>query len=193
MSTLEEMLAHEIGPATDVAPAEHEPPAQREGGGLVYGPTFVRFVVDRFAAVEQLMARMLAKRENLPQEGQRFVASGNTDSSGNATIIIFDTNPGQKFALHRMYVHAEGKTWISPSQTSGEILVRVDGVPWDGGGLASGQSPGQLPAVFTASRLAAVEAQDGERMDVTINVGPTNTQIICRCMGVLSGVYGDDR
>lgn len=179
-----------VGAGGAIAPP---PPlgAEDPGQNPAFGPNFVRFTIGRFAAVEQGLARLIDVLSRRPQEGWRFVTDGNTDGSGNVTIKVFDASPNQKFALHRLYIHAEGKTWASPYTGAGEILILVNGVPWDGASLVA--NSGQLPAVFTASRLAAVEAQDGETLSVKIVGGPASTRIECRCQGVLSTVHGDDR
>lgn len=180
------------GASTVTPPAPHGPEGPADG--IQYGPSFVRFVVDRFAAVEQIMSRLLQRNMNAAHEGWRFVKSSNTDASGNmagsTALIIFESEPGQKFALHRLYVHAQGYSWKSPYTGSAELLVCVNDVPWAGLSLTSGQ--GALPAVFTAGRLQGVEVQDGERLTLEIKTGPVSTRIEARCLGVLTTVAGDD-
>lgn len=178
-----------IGPATGAPPAN--PPGVEDPGQVFkYGPNFVRFVVDRFAFVEQTLARILQVAAMRDREGQRFLSGGQTDGSGNVTIEIFRTAPGQKFVAHRVYVHAQGYTWAVPYTGAGEVLLEVDGQPWSGASLVSGS--GQLPCYFTSGRLHAVEAQAGEVMQLQINGGPASTRIEVRTLGVLATVYGDD-
>jgi len=186
-------MRSEIGAGpTNVEPAEVET-TYSDTGGLEYGPSFVRFVVDRFAAVEQMFGRLLEKLQPRTREGWRFVKSGQTDADGNATIIIFESEPMQKYALHRMYVHAGGYTWSAPYTGGGEALINVNDSPWDGVSFTN-TTPGYsaLPCVFTASRLQAVEVQDGERLTLQIKSGPHSTRIEVRCVGVLTDVHGDD-
>lgn len=166
------------------------PPANAPGSedpGLVfrYGPNFVRFVVDRFAFVEHALSKMLQRAEiTREREGQRFFSAGNTDSSGNVEIELFRAQPGQKFNLHRCYVAASGFTIAAPSTACG-LQVNIDGSPWSA-------FYGPLPAVFSAGRLHAPEAQDGERLTVQILGGPASTRISLHSLGVLGTVYGDD-
>jgi hypothetical protein len=181
----------EIGAATETPPAPAGGFAD-PGDIYAYGPHFVRYVTDEFNLMRKAMATILAQRaQRRQEEGHRIIASGQTDASGNATIDIVDLAPGQKFVLHRLYVHAAGYTWEAPFTGSGELLIQTNGMPWSGVSLVSGA--GQLPCYFSSGRLAAVEAQDGERLELKVNLGPVSTRIECRGSGVLTTVYGDDR
>lgn len=193
---------HEIGAGPTATP----PQRQQSGspGSLEpYGPAWVGFVTERFQALEVAMAGILDVLRLRPQEGFRVVASGQTDGSGNARIPLFNTAPGQSFALHRLYVHAEGFNFTAPyNGGSGRIEIGIgpQGAlstqgsveAWDGASLVANAAGGtSLPTVFTASRLQAIEAQDGEVLAVNITGGPTNTRIECRAMGVLGTIYSD--
>lgn len=181
----------EIGPSTATPPAEH---GENDPGNIYrFGPNFVRFVTDRFAAIEQMLARHLDIQSRRPKEGWRFLLTGNTDASGNARITIFSTSPGQKYIVHRLYVHAVGYSWHAPFTAAlGELTLDVDRIPWSGYSLASGT--GQIPAYFTSGRLSAVEAQDGETISLNVVGTATlaNVQLEVRVAGVLSNVHAGD-
>ena len=179
----------EIGASTATPPAVH---GESDPGDIYrYGPNFVRFVHDRFAAVEVMLARYLdVMQRDREVEGQRFYASGQTDNTGALTLEIFTANPGQKFTLHRCYVHADGYTWAAPYTGAGSVELQADSAPWAGISLVNGS--GQIPTVFSAGRLSAVEAQDGEKLAVVIVGGPVSTHVNVRGTGVLSSLAGND-
>lgn len=186
----------EIGAGTAARPPGRAAGDAQPGDVYRYGPHFVDFVTDRFASVERALATLLAERERrLEREGFRKVVGGNTDGSGNATVTVFELAPNQKFALHRLVVEAAGYTFASPFNGAGAYLeVIVNGAVWDGVSLVAAAAGGSsLPCVFTASRLQAVEAQDGETLAVKVFSGPASTQLSVRALGVLTTVFGDDR
>lgn len=157
------------------------------GDVYLYGPNFVSFVQQRFAKVEQLLAGALDVLRRTPLEGQRFLGTGNLDSSGNGKVEVFVAAPNQKFVVHRLYIHAQTYSWPAPfTDPAGEVLLLVNDKPWDGYSLVSGQ--GALPAVFTAGRLAGLEIQDGESLRVQFKSGPRSLPVECRVAGVLSNV-----
>ena len=181
------------GASTATPPAEHGP--EDPGLNPEFGPNFVRFITGRFMHVERLMAGVLDVLSRRPQEGFRLVRSGNTDANGNLTLLLCELAPGQKYALHRVYVEAVGYTWAAPyidAAVHAYLTLNLNDAAWDGGGLGTGQTPGRLPCVFTAGRLYAVEAQDGERLTLQIVSGPASTMITARCQGVLENVHQRD-
>lgn len=192
---LDELLHPEQpGQPEEIGPATARPPAKAGGSSdpgdiYAFGPNFVSFVTERFAAVEHLLASALSVRgRRREEEGFRIQATGQTDGTGAATIVLFEVNPGQKLVLHRLYVHAQGYTWAVPfTNAAGTISIQTDGMSWTASSLASG-----LPTYYTAGRLHAVEGQDGERVALVLTGGPASTRIECRGLAVLGPVTGDD-
>lgn len=175
--------------ADTVSPPPAGQGASDPGDIYRYGPSFVRFVHDRFAQVEVLLAATLdVLRRDRPVEGWRRVASGNTDSSGDAAITVVETAPGQKFTLHRLAISSPAYSYAAPFTGAGMVEVQIDGATWDGVSLASGES--QIPVVLTSGRLDAIEAQDGETLTVKVTGGPVSAQIVCRAAGVFSQAPG---
>lgn len=182
----------EIGAATAAPPAPT--PAADPGDIYRFGPNFVEFVTQRFAQVETLLAAALDQlRRDRAVEGWRQVKSAQTDASGDLTLELFQTNPNQKLALHRLYVAATGYTFASPFNGAGAMLeIQVNGKSWDGVSLVASAAGGaSLPAVFTASRLQTVEAQDGETLTLKVTGGPASTMIEARLLGVLAADYNN--
>lgn len=132
-----------------------------------YGPELVTHFDARLLKLERtlsLVADLLTSRERT----ERYSFTGNTDSSGNATIHVkLEIATGFEFALHRLIVD-DGVGTFAARTTGGSIEIQVNGQRIDGANLTAGATPGGLPAVFTASSSAGIFMRGGDAFDVAL-------------------------
>lgn len=170
---------------TDTPPAPHGP----HDPGMIpeFGPAFVRFIVDRFGAMERLLARVLDHLAKRPNDVQRFARSGSTDNTGLLTQIIYESAPGQRFELHSLSVEADGYTYAVPFNGAGGMIeLKMQDTTVDGASLVSGASGGtSLPCRFYYGRLQGIVVEDGERLTVKITSGPASKTITMWARGSL--------
>lgn len=124
-------------------------------------------VAERFAKLESALAKvidLLTARERTV----RYQFTGNTDSSGNATLPIRRAvKDGYEFSLHRV-IADDGTGTFSAQTTGGSIEIQVNGERVDGGSLLAGGNPGGLPGVFTAGSASGIFVRGGDRLDVVL-------------------------
>lgn len=181
----------EIGPATATAP----PANTGTDPGEIYrvGPRFVDNVQQHFQLIERALTAVLEhKARRQTQEGHREIKTVQLDSNGAGTVILFETNPGQKYALHRLYVHVEGYTASAPYTGTGSLQIQTGMTGAGGTTWSSYATSNGLPALYSSGRLSGVEAQDGESMLLKITGGPASTRVECRLAGVLGPISDHD-
>jgi hypothetical protein len=175
-----------MGPRDDVAGGELSPLENPDpglyGDPPLFGPPFVRFVVDEFAALRRHLAR-LGDRLEPKDRAWSAVRTGNVDANGNATVFILEVPESYELFLHRVYVTA-GAATFSSGITGGNVSVQVDDGEEDGADLTTVG----LPIVLTWSSSAAVVAQPGQRVKIVLSgLGATakSTAATVRCRGRL--------
>ena len=133
------------------------------------------------------------------------VATGNTDASGNAFIVVYAVAAGMQFRLHRAVIEAQGSSPSSPSSLGwyGFYSLGQDNLP--GGSytnindvlqgslkdFAPSTSGGPtFPAVFTDNSMQAVECRGPNRLVLIVSGGPVSKRITVNYQGSLRRAHG---
>ena len=126
-----------------------------------------RHVAERFDHLDRRIAALvdlLTARERTT----RYEFSGNTDSSGDATLPIrVSLADGYEFSLHRLIVD-DGVGTFAAQTTGGSVEIQVNSQRVDGGPLTAGGDPGGLPGIFTASSSSGIFIRGGDKLDVVL-------------------------
>lgn len=154
-----------------------------------FGPPFVRYVHERFNAMDKAMDKALAKWMYEPVT-VFIIASMQTDGSGNlgqtvqGNTLLWETPPGQTLALHRLTIRDVAHTFGAPYTNAASYWeLRVDNEMIDGHSMVSGV--GQLPVVVTYGTRDAPHIRDGEGLSLFMSGGPINTQVVVKGQGTL--------
>lgn len=171
---------------------EYENPQPGElGDPPLFGPPFVRFVVDEFERQRKLLAKLGDRL--LPRDrAWRAVKTGELDANGTGTILRYEVPQGFELFLHRVYVNA-GTATFSSRVTGGNVSILVDGQEEDGGDLTTVG----LPFVETWSSSAAIVVDGGGVLEVKINTAgaaahSTAAVVIARGRLIRSHVGADE-
>jgi hypothetical protein len=133
------------------------------------------------------------------------VATGNTDASGNAFIVVYAVAAGMQFRLHRAVVEAQGSTPTAPSSAGwyGFYSLQSDAIP--GGsftnigdtlqGSLKDFAPSTVggptfPAVFTDNSMQAVEVRGPSRLVLVVSGGPASKRVTVNYQGSLRRAHG---
>lgn len=182
---MSQLQTHPFGPRDDMAGDElsglENPEPGSYGDPPLFGPPFVRFVVDAFAGVRRELAH-LGNRLVPVDRWWRNVGTVLLDANGNGTVELYIVPEGYELFLHRLYVNDNVSTFGAPTSSGGGYLsLVVDGQEEDGISLGS---PG-LPQVFTSSSSAALVLGPGERIEVKIHGATANRSVTCVARGRL--------
>lgn len=168
------------GGFTGPTPAGTRNPQEGSAGDPpLFGPPFVRFVVDELAGVKRSLAH-IGDRLRPSDTWWRNIATGNLDASGNLTLEVIIVPEGFELFLHRLYVNDNVSTFSNPT-TGGRIEIWVDGQVEDGINLAS---PG-LPQVFTSGSSSGIVYGPGEKVEVRIAGATANRAVVAIARGRL--------
>lgn len=156
-----------------------------------WGPPFVKFVDGRMSQLEKKVEKAIEKWSFQTQTILDFAsvqttASGGLDQVTTPNCILFETNPGFTFALHRLIINVMNGTNNAGSPFSAANAyweLRVGNEAVDFGSMAT--NVGSLPAKLTYGTRDAPRCRDGEIMSLFMSAGPANTRLLMRIQGSL--------
>lgn len=148
-------------PPDELSPQEG-PDVASHGDPPLFGPPFVRFVVDEFARQRERLERLVARLEPRDRAWAKE-ATGNLDANGTGTVYLLEVPEGFELFLHRVYVTA-GPAVFSSRITGGNVSVQIDAAEEDGADLTTVG----LPIVLSWSSSAAPVAQPGQRVSIVV-------------------------
>jgi len=139
-------------------------------------------------------------------DGPTGIASGMTDASGNAFIIVYSCAAGEQFRLHRALVEAQGYTWAAPYSAGSAFLglysLQNTAAPASFTGIADVYQGAQkdggppvaggpiLPVLFADEDAQASEVRGPNSLVLMISGGPASKRITVNYQGSLRRARG---